>query len=80
MPDATLGERLCLYITVKPGREVTLEHIQQLLRETGVAAFKIPERLVVVEELPVTKVGKINTTDLRADIARRRAGTGAHAG
>ena len=80
MPDPTLGERLCLYITVKPGSEVTLEHIQQLLRETGVAAFKIPERLVVVDELPVTKVGKINKKDLRADIARRLAGTGSHTG
>lgn len=80
MPDPALGERLCLYITVKPGSEVTLEDIQELLRETGVAAFKIPERLVVVDELPVTKVGKINKKDLRADIARRLAGTGTHAG
>ncbi|MDR7083889.1 2,3-dihydroxybenzoate-AMP ligase [Arthrobacter ginsengisoli] len=80
MPDPTLGERLCLYITVKPGSEVTLQIIQQLLRETGVAAFKIPERLVVVDELPVTKVGKINKKDLRADIARRLAGAGVNAG
>lgn len=73
MPDPMLGERLCLYVTVKPGREVTLEHIQEMLRDTGVAAFKIPERLVVVDELPTTKVGKINKKDLRADIAERLA-------
>ncbi|MET4137458.1 AMP-binding protein [Pseudarthrobacter sp. PvP090] len=79
MPDQMLGERLCLYITVKPGREVTLEQIQELLRRTGVAAFKIPEHLVVVDELPTTKVGKINKKDLRADIAERLAAAGAHA-
>jgi 2,3-dihydroxybenzoate-AMP ligase len=73
MPDPVLGERLCLYITVKPGTEVTLEQIQQMLRETGIAAFKIPERLVVVDELPATKVGKINKKELRADIAERLA-------
>ncbi|MGM9471448.1 (2,3-dihydroxybenzoyl)adenylate synthase [Pseudarthrobacter sp. YS3] len=78
MPDQILGERLCLYITVKPGTEVTLEQIQDLLRRTGVAAFKIPEHLVVVDELPTTKVGKINKKDLRADIAERLA-AGAHA-
>jgi 2,3-dihydroxybenzoate-AMP ligase len=78
MPDQMLGERLCLYITVKPGCEVTLEQIQELLRRTGVAAFKIPEHLVVVDELPTTKVGKINKKDLRADIAERLAAAGAH--
>ncbi|QDG65236.1 (2,3-dihydroxybenzoyl)adenylate synthase [Pseudarthrobacter sp. NIBRBAC000502772] len=75
MPDPVLGEKLCLYITVKPGTEVTLEQIQDLLRRTGVAAFKIPEHLVVVDELPTTKVGKINKKDLRADIAERLAST-----
>jgi 2,3-dihydroxybenzoate-AMP ligase len=75
MPDPVLGEKLCLYITIKPGTEVTLEQIQDLLRRTGVAAFKIPEHLVVVDELPTTKVGKINKKDLRADIAERLAST-----
>lgn len=78
MPDPVLGEKLCLYITLKPGTEVTLEQIQQMLRETGVAAFKIPERLVVVDELPATKVGKINKKELRADIAERLAAASAH--
>ncbi|ADX75073.1 2,3-dihydroxybenzoate-AMP ligase [Pseudarthrobacter phenanthrenivorans] len=78
MPDPVLGEKLCLYITVKPGTEVTLEQIQKMLRDTGVAAFKIPERLVVVDELPATKVGKINKKELRADIAERLATASAH--
>lgn len=78
MPDPVLGEKLCLYITVKPGTEVTLEQIQQMLRETGVAAFKIPEHLVVVDELPATKVGKINKKELRSDIAERLATASAH--
>lgn len=73
MPDAVLGEKLCLYITVKPGTEVTLEQIQDLFRKTGVAGFKTPEHLVVVDELPATKVGKINKKELRADIAERLA-------
>ncbi|MBT2522094.1 (2,3-dihydroxybenzoyl)adenylate synthase [Arthrobacter sp. ISL-28] len=79
MPDPLLGERLCLYITVKPGREVSLQQIQEMLRQTGVAAFKIPERLVVLDELPTTKVGKINKKDLRSDIAERLADAGTQA-
>ncbi|WP_413250229.1 (2,3-dihydroxybenzoyl)adenylate synthase [Sinomonas flava] len=73
MPDPVLGERLCLYVTLRPGAELTLERVQEALRSYGIAAFKLPERLVVVEELPTTKVGKINKKELRADIAARQA-------
>lgn len=69
MPDATLGEKLCLFVTLKPGTELTLADVQDLFRKTGVAAFKIPEKLVVVDEIPTTKVGKINKKQLREDVA-----------
>lgn len=71
MPDATLGERLCLYVTLKPDAVVTLDDIRASMRLVGVAAFKIPERLVVVDHLPTTKVGKIDKKALREDIALR---------
>jgi 2,3-dihydroxybenzoate-AMP ligase len=38
-----------------------------------VARYKWPEHLVVVPELPATKVGKIDKKALRADIATRLA-------
>ncbi|MCW2135242.1 (2,3-dihydroxybenzoyl)adenylate synthase [Arthrobacter sp. VKM Ac-2550] len=71
MPDPMLGERLCLYITAKPGTTVTLDQIRESIQSAGVAAFKIPERLVILDELPTTKVGKINKKELRADISAR---------
>ena len=43
------------------------------MEEIGVARFKLPERLVVVEELASTKVGKIDKKALRTDIAARLA-------
>ncbi|HEY8700239.1 MAG TPA: AMP-binding protein [Arthrobacter sp.] len=70
MPDPLLGEKLCLFVTLKPGAELTLADVQDSLRRTGVAAFKIPEKLVVVDEIPTTKVGKINKKQLREDIAQ----------
>jgi len=39
----------------------------------GVAAFKWPERLEIVEEIRTTKVGKIDKKALREDVARRLA-------
>jgi salicylate---CoA ligase len=74
MPDAELGERVCLYLIPKPGRgEVTLDRIRAAMEAAGVARFKLPERLVVVDALATTKVGKIDKKALRADIAARLA-------
>jgi 2,3-dihydroxybenzoate-AMP ligase len=73
MPDATLGERLCVYVVPRPGAAVTLADLHRVMREAGVAAFKLPDALVLVDDLPVTKVGKISKKDLREDLARRLA-------
>jgi 2,3-dihydroxybenzoate-AMP ligase len=71
MPDRELGERVCLYVVPRPGATVTLEEVRAAMAAIGVAAFKWPERLELVEELMSTKVGKIDKKALRADIAER---------
>ena len=71
MPDDVLGERVCLYVVTKPGSSLTLEQIRASMEEIGVARFKLPEHLVLVDELRSTKVGKIDKKALRSDIADR---------
>jgi 2,3-dihydroxybenzoate-AMP ligase len=75
MPDPDLGERVCLYVVPQQGRTVALDDIRSVMEDAGVARFKFPERLVTVDELPTTKIGKIDKKALRADIARRLANT-----
>jgi 2,3-dihydroxybenzoate-AMP ligase len=75
MPDPQLGERVCLYVVPRPGATVTLEEIRDAMDAVGVARFKLPEHLVLVDELAATKVGKIDKKALRADIADRLSGT-----
>jgi 2,3-dihydroxybenzoate-AMP ligase len=79
MPDPQLGERVCVYVVPRPAATLTLEEIRSFMDASGVARFKLPEHLVLVEELASTKVGKIDKKALRADIADRlaadRAGT-----
>jgi salicylate---CoA ligase len=71
MPDPQLGERVCVYVVPRPGAAVTLDKIRTSLDAIGVARFKLPEHLVLVDELASTKVGKIDKKALRADIAAR---------
>jgi 2-hydroxy-7-methoxy-5-methyl-1-naphthoate---CoA ligase len=71
MPDEVLGERLCVYLVPRVGRSFSLEDIRTHLAQVGIARFKLPERLEIVETLPMTKVGKIDKRALREDIATR---------
>ena len=71
MPDPQLGERVCLYAVVKPGATLTLDDLRGAMAAAGVAAYKWPERLEIVDELHTTKVGKIDKHALRQDIAQR---------
>ena len=73
MPDPELGERVCVYAVLTPGAALTLDDVRAAMTKAEVARFKWPERLVVVPELPATKVGKIDKKALRADIAARLA-------
>lgn len=73
MPDPKLGERLCLYLTVVPGHQVTLDDVVAVMNGAGVARFKLPERLVIVDQMPTTKVGKIDKKAMREDIRQRLA-------
>lgn len=68
MPDENLGERTCVYVVPKPGQTVTLEDLTGYMRDQGVATYKLPERLELVEAIPRNPVGKILKKELRRDI------------
>jgi 2,3-dihydroxybenzoate-AMP ligase len=68
-PDAELGERVCVFVVPRSGAVITLEAIRQGMAAAGAARFKWPERLEVVAELPVTKVGKLDKKVLRDRLA-----------
>jgi len=71
MPDPQLGERVCLYVVLKPGSSLALDDVRQAMAASGVATYKWPERLEIVDELRSTKVGKIDKKALREDVAHR---------
>jgi 2,3-dihydroxybenzoate-AMP ligase len=73
MPDADLGEKVCVYAVLKPGTTLGLDDVRDAMAAAGVARYKWPERLEVVDELLTTKVGKIDKKALRADVATRIA-------
>jgi 2,3-dihydroxybenzoate-AMP ligase len=68
--DPTLGERVAAVIVPAAGApKPSLEYLRHSLATTGTAAFKIPELLLVVDELPLTKVGKVDKSALRRAVS-----------
>jgi cyclohexanecarboxylate-CoA ligase len=62
--DDRLGERICAVI-VPAGPPPTLQELNAWLIEHGLPSRKLPESLVVVDDMPVTAAGKIRKVDLR---------------
>ncbi len=69
MPHGTLGETVCLFAVLHEGHELDLATVREHFDTSGVAAFKRPDHLVTVDELPLTKVGKIDKKALREMLA-----------
>jgi 2,3-dihydroxybenzoate-AMP ligase len=71
VPDPELGERACACLVLRPGRSLGLPELTTYLTNAGIAAFKIPERVELFDELPLTGVGKISKQRLRDAVASR---------
>jgi len=70
MPDQHFGEKCCAFVVLEPWASLTLEELCDFLnRERKIARFKFPERLEILDALPVTNVGKVNKKALRELIA-----------
>ena len=73
MPDAEYGEKACAFVIPREGACLTFEELVAFLLKRGIAKFKMPERLEVVSEFPMSPAGKILRRELREIIADRIA-------
>ena len=73
MPDAVLGERACCFAVVRPGHACTLADLQHWLAAAQVSKIKWPERLELVESMPLTPTRKIIKGELVRLLEQRPA-------
>jgi 2,3-dihydroxybenzoate-AMP ligase len=69
MPDRVLGERMCAYVIVRAGKTLTLPELVAFLMNEEIAKHKLPERLELVEDFPLSPFGKVSKKDLMEKIA-----------
>lgn len=70
MADDRLGERACAFLVVS-GEVPTLLQVKELMAARGVAKYKWPERVEIIDALPLTPVGKVSKLQLRELLATR---------
>ena len=73
MPDERLGERMCAYVVPQAGQTLGLEDLIGFLETKEIARFKMPERLELIDDLPVSTFGKVSKKALGEWIADKIA-------
>jgi len=77
-PDPVFDERLCVTLVLRDGFAApTVAELGTFLQDYGLAKFKWPERIEVLEAFPLTASGKLSKERLRelvkANVERERA-------
>jgi 2,3-dihydroxybenzoate-AMP ligase len=71
MPDPQLGEKMCAFVILKRGKSLTLKELVTFLMDKEIAKFKLPERLEIVPDFPVSTFGKVSKKILGEQIAAK---------
>jgi non-ribosomal peptide synthetase component E (peptide arylation enzyme) len=65
MADPVMVEKICAFVVLKPGAELSMATLSAFLESKRVTRQKWPERLEIVSELPMTPTGKVQKNLLR---------------
>ena len=72
MPDALFGEKGCIFVIPRSGQAApSVAELAEFLISSGLAKFKCPERVEIIEAFPVTRIGKLDKIALKATIAEK---------
>jgi len=72
MPDPVLGERACCFVTLREGQTFAFDAMQAWLAQHRVSKVKWPERLEIIDAMPMTPTRKVMKGALVKELERRR--------
>jgi 2,3-dihydroxybenzoate-AMP ligase len=71
MPDPVLGERMCACVILRSGRALSFEELVAFLTRQEIAKHKLPERVEIMDEFPMSTFGKVSKKDLTERITQK---------
>jgi len=73
VPDPDLGERMCACIILRDGMSLTFDDLKTFLLEKEIAKFKLPERLEIMPDFPLSTFGKVSKKQLVETVSAKMA-------
>ncbi|MDB5599816.1 MAG: hypothetical protein JWN71_1860 [Xanthobacteraceae bacterium] len=69
VPDHRLGEKVCLAVEFRPGKDLAPLELLAYLDQAGLSRFDMPEHFLKLDAIPLTASGKIRKIDLIDQVA-----------
>jgi acyl-CoA synthetase (AMP-forming)/AMP-acid ligase II len=69
IPDKIYGEVVWLYIAPVWGTTVDIDGLMAHLKE-NLAAFKVPRKIIIKDDIPITRIGKSDRTALKNELMK----------
>jgi len=76
MPDPYMGERMCACVILRAGQDLSLDRLAAFLATKEIAKFKLPERLEIMTDFPLSTFGKVSKKTLVEMVTRKLAAEG----
>jgi 2,3-dihydroxybenzoate-AMP ligase len=73
VPDPDVGERMCACVLLRDGANLSFDELQKFLLGREIAKYKLPERLEVLPDFPLSTVGKVSKKKLVAMVSQKIA-------
>ncbi len=75
MPDPRMGEKVCVFIKIKRNArgKFDLDSVTAHMKTLGASVLLLPERVEMIEDIPLTPIGKIDKKVLRKRVADKMA-------
>jgi 2,3-dihydroxybenzoate-AMP ligase len=71
VPDPNLGEKMCACVILKNNHKLDLTALIDFLKGKEIAKFKLPERLLICDDFPVSTFGKVSKKTLSERASRQ---------
>jgi 2,3-dihydroxybenzoate-AMP ligase len=74
VPDPVLGERMCACVLLRENASLGFDELKTFLLGKEIAKYKLPERLEIMQDFPLSPFGKVSKKTLTEMFGRRVSG------
>ncbi|MDZ4247304.1 MAG: fatty acid--CoA ligase family protein, partial [Dehalococcoidia bacterium] len=74
IPDPVMGERACAFLALKKGQSITFDEVKTFLKSKNIASYKLPEKIEIINEIPLAGDQKTDKKLLRKRFLESEAG------